>query len=27
LAAYLATVVALYWLVGHRYRVKHIDDA
>jgi hypothetical protein len=27
LAAYVAAVVALYWLVGHRYRVKHIDDA
>jgi hypothetical protein len=27
LAAYVAAVVALYWLVGQRYRVKHIDDA
>jgi hypothetical protein len=27
LAVYVVVVVALYWLVGQRYRVKHIDDA
>jgi hypothetical protein len=27
LATYAVMVVTLYWLVGHRYRVKHIDDA
>jgi hypothetical protein len=27
LVAYAVVVAALYWLVGQRYRVKHIDDA